>query len=260
VQNIFAPIAWPVNRVGGWVHDKVAGGRARDDGSPGTPRTPDELIRENMNLRVEIGNLQGQRDRLQEREAERAKLGQVGDMCTPFSVVGADSGTRESLMINASSSDGLRENMPVLYTRGIVGVIARVGAGGAQVLLITDRLAKPMSATFARFARNADGMVDFQRLQHDPVLVEGAGGGKMSSRVRQDVVENIGLKTNDWVVLSDRDWPLLHSVWPALDGYRIGYVASIVPDHKPGFMMVQIRPDENLMGLREVMVMNKRKG
>jgi hypothetical protein len=88
------------------------------------------------------------------------------------------------------------------------------------------------------------------------VLAEGTGDGAMIIRnVAVKQIEKIGVRPDDWVVLSDRtDWPM------ALDGYRVGLVRSIVPSRSPGFAEVRLLPVQSLVALREVMVMKKEKG
>jgi hypothetical protein len=255
VQDIFAPVAWPASHLVGWTLDRIVPAQLRDDGSPKGPRPNLEVYAENERLRIQVANLTGQVQRLQEREAERATLGDVRDMCTRLSVFGTDSGPRQTLLLDASSFDGLREGMPVLYTGGIVGRISRVGVGGAQVLLLTDRQST-LTAVFARFVQQPNsGVPDFQRLAGDPVLVKGAGNGTMFiENVAKKTVDEVGIRLQDWLILSDRDWPL------ALDRYRIGFVADIVPSRSPGFVDIRVSPDQNLLKLRDVMVMNKEKG
>jgi len=255
VQNLFAPVSWPVNRLAGWVHSTVAGQPLRDDGSGKHPRSSAELLEENQRLRIEVASLSGQLQRIAVLESERARLGEVRAFCTPFSVIGADAGPRQSLLIAGSSLDGLRSEMPVVYTGGIVGRIVSVGVGGARVLLITDRQFKPITAAFARFSSGPDGSPQFQRLSAELVLVEGAGDGTMLIRnIPQKKIEEVGIRTDDWVVLSDRDWPIV------LDGYRLGRVEKITPSKSPGFAEIRVVPDQSLMTLREVMVMNRDKG
>jgi cell shape-determining protein MreC len=57
---------------------------------------------------------------------------------------------RGSLLLAASTRDGVREAQPVLSGQGLVGVIDHVGLAGAQVRLITDRDFK-VSGRFVRF-------------------------------------------------------------------------------------------------------------
>src|SRR5689334_3087714 len=141
VQNLFAPIAWPTRAFAGWVHDKFTGRAAMDyaTGSVKTPRTDDEIRRENAELRQVVSMLYAQVEDLKRVDEERSKLGDRRALCTPFTVFANDSsGLRESLNLQGSSFQHIREKMPVLYANGVVGQISRAGAAGASVRLITD--------------------------------------------------------------------------------------------------------------------------
>lgn len=250
VQNIFSPVARPVGAIAHWTHDRFSHDAVRDLGSPGATRTSAELIVENNRLRIRLASIQGQLERLRERDAEREKLGDVRDLCSPFNVIGADSGPRDSLMLGATSFDHVAEAMPVLYPGGIAGRVWRAGIGGVQVMLVTDSQSK-LTASFARFTKSPDGTPEFKPLAADAILVQGTGNKKMTAQISQRMAGEIGVRLEDWVVLSDRDWPT------ALQGYRVGRVTQVTPARSPGFVIIRIEPDSDLMRLREVMVMNK---
>jgi rod shape-determining protein MreC len=254
VSNIFAPVAWPTNQIAGWSKQKFFGKHLRDDGAPRSPRKEVELLDENMQLRIALANLKGQLDRMAEDKAQRDSIGDAKQFCTPFSVMGPDSGGRETLMLSGSSFDGLREGLAVLYSGGIAGRLSRVGVGEARVLLVTDKQSQ-LTAAFARFVKKPDGSRDFAILSPEARLVYGAGGGEMlMPTVPIKTIEEIGVRLDDWLVLNDHEWPR------PLAGYRIGYISAITPSKSPGFAEIRIRPDQKLTGLREVMVMNKEKG
>ncbi|HMB95085.1 MAG TPA: rod shape-determining protein MreC, partial [Tepidisphaeraceae bacterium] len=253
VQNIFAPVALPVNRIAALMSARFSHSLPRDDGSPKIPRTSAEIIVENQQLRVQIASLQGQLNRLQERDAERARFGDLRNFCTLFNVIGGDGGQRDSIMLSASSLDGLQTNMPVLYAGGLAGRISRVGVGGAQVMLVTDPQCR-VTAVFGRFIKTAQGKTEFQKLSSEPNLAQGVGHGLLIARIATKMVSDLTLTIGDSVLLSDNDWPA------QLDGYRIGNIDALTASRDPGFMDVKIKPEQDLMGLREVMVMNKEKG
>jgi rod shape-determining protein MreC len=258
VANVFAPVAWPVNRIAGWAHGKLSRQPPRDDGAPHGSRSSAELVKENTDLRIAYMNIKGQLQKMLERDAEKHLLGEVGELCTRFSVTGADSGPRESLLLSGSSMDGLREGMKVIYSGGnsggVVGRLSRVGLGEARVLLVTDPQSR-IGVNFARFIRKSDGSIDGQILSAEGPLIEGAGNGEMViTTVKQDTVKELGLRVDDWVVVNDNEWP------KELNYYRIGTIYSIENSKNPGFVLIRVRPDTKLIGLREVMVMNKGKG
>jgi cell shape-determining protein MreC len=199
-----------------------------------------------------VSQLAAQLDQLRHVDAERSKLRERRDLCTPFSVFGSDSGQRDSLNLTGSSFQNIRVKMPVLYANGVVGLISRCGAAGASVRLITDP-GFVVSASFRSFETTDDGQTRFATI-HLPVTVfEGMGKGVMLSRMlsRKDVEES-KLKVGDVVVVEDTDWP------DAAQGAVLGRVTSILP-RRDAPMLAEIKavPLGNLMQLREVMVMNK---
>ncbi|HVT87801.1 MAG TPA: rod shape-determining protein MreC [Tepidisphaeraceae bacterium] len=252
VQGIFAPVAWPLSKIGAWAHNRVAPRQVVDDGSPSSPRSSDELRRENEDLRISLRNLRGQLERLAELETQRSMVGDARPFCTPFSVVGSDAGHRDSLLLSGSSLAGLREGMPVLSAGGIVGRLSAVGVGGARVRLVSDPGFR-FEARFARLVRQPDGTLDFPLLPGESQVVDGRGDGVMMMRITEKEKIAADLRKDDWIVLSDRDWPLV------LTNYRVGRVDSILPTRDPGFVQIIIKPDQNLEQLEEVMVMNKEK-
>jgi cell shape-determining protein MreC len=250
VQNIFAPIAWPVNGVAARIDARFGHHEVRDDGSPKVARTSADLIIENQQLRAELTSLKSQLDRLAQREHEREGLGKPRNFCTAFNVIAGDSGPRDSLLLSATSLDGLQTGMAVISTGGIVGKISRAGVGGASVLLITDPQSK-FTAKFIRFGKKSDGTPDPQPISSEPSLVQGAGNGMLVSRIMKKSDSELHLQAGDWAVLSDSDWR------EELDGYPTGYIFSVTPSKDPGFVDVKMKPFQNLKTLREVMVMNK---
>jgi cell shape-determining protein MreC len=241
IQNIFVPVSYPARRFGAALHDRFAKAPPRDNGSPNQPRSSDELIAENTRLRVLVDNLSGQVKYLSTLEGERAAFGEIRKFCTPFRVVGGDSGPADSLMITGTSFNGINVNMPVLYQGGIAGKISRVGAGGATVMLVTDR----------RFAAEVTFRTDRADIT-ERILLNGAGKGLMTARITQKAAQELAIKIDDWAILNDRDWDR------ALSGYHVGYVESIQPSRDPGFVEIQLRPDQRLSHLTEVMVLNRR--
>src|SRR5262245_14612482 len=254
VSNVFAPVAWPTNHLVAWGKQKIFGRYLRDDGSPHHARNTAELIDENRELRIALGNLKGQLERSVEDKAQRDAVGTAKQFCTPFSVIGSDSGARDTIMLSGSSFDGLREGMKVLYSGGVVGHLVRVGVGEARVMLVTDKQFN-VTACFARVVRSADNKVDFVILSPEPRILYGAGNGEMiMPDVPVKIIEEIGVRENDWLVLNDHSWEKV------LAGYRIGYITKIKPSKSPSFRDIVICPDQPLTALHEVMVMNKEKG
>jgi len=251
VQNIFAPIARPVRLLAGAVHDKFAGEKSVDLASPDHPRDLEQVRRENDQLRQQNASLSRQLENLKELNADRSQLGELRKFCTPFEIFGGDAGQRQSLLLKASSFDGLKAEMPVICPAGLVGRLNIPGAGGASVRLVTDPASR-FQAALARFVQNGD-RTEFQMLQVQPFVLQGAGRNRMrAGLVNMTELKKAGAREGDWVVLQDPDFP------PLLSGARVGRVIQIAPQHEgPGYAEILVEPVVDLMKLNDVMVMNK---
>jgi cell shape-determining protein MreC len=250
VANIFLPISAPSRRFASWAHSKLVPRQIRDDGSPGNPRSAREVYEENETLRIELMSIKQQLLRLEERESERAAVGEVRSLCTAFTVAAGDSAGRDSLALSGSSFDGVAAGQPVLYPGGIAGKISRAGIGEARVMLVTDTQFSA-EVTFARFLYT-DGHPDLRSLSSEKYVLHGSGHGSMTTTVSSKFVEQTQLVAGDWAVLSDNEWGL------AVRGYRIGQVSAVTPSKSAGWFDVVVKPDQDLKKLDEVMVLNKK--
>jgi len=113
-----------------------------------------ELVREWRELKRRNEELQSQLDRLvidyvrlKELEAENEALRRLLDFTREHPthrykaamVIGRDpSGLLHYLLIDVGSAEGIREGMPVVTERGLVGRIAETGVHSSKVLLILD--------------------------------------------------------------------------------------------------------------------------
>src|SRR5258706_14306518 len=95
-------------------------------------------------------------------------------------------------------------------------------------------------------------------LPQSPKTVEGTGNGKMAIKafkaeeLAPPKQTELKLAIGDWVVVKDKDLP------PQVQGLKLGEIESIVEGRNPMFVQIGIRPDADLMKLREVMVMVKK--
>jgi cell shape-determining protein MreC len=254
VQNLFAPVAWPTRALAGWVHDKIRGRAVIDvtTGSAQVARGDDQIRRQNSELLQMVSSLAAQLEELKQRDAERGKLGDRRELCTPFAVFGGDSGVRESLQIQGSSFQHIAVGMPVLYPNGVVGQVSRAGAAGASVRLITDA-GFCVSASFVSFRKTADDRTQYVPSKLPQTVLEGVGNGVMVSRMLnlKDVKE-LELKVGDYAVVDDADWP------PGARGWWLGRVTSVSARRDaPMLADIRVEPLGDLSQLREVMVMNK---
>jgi len=245
VQGMFAPVSRPVRMIAGAV-------RGRFD-KPTDVRAPKDITEENQRLRAHVTSLMGQIEELQKLAADRARLKDVGQLCVPMMVIGADPGPRDSLALAGTVRDGVTQGMPVLHPAGLAGRIVRVGVGGSQCRLITDPGMR-MECRFGRYINDGRGGTTFESVPFDDVpLLEGAGKNLMLVRnLKMSHVKDAQLQVGDTVILDDREWP------GPLKLQRLGQVTAIAPMRDaPLFADIQVRPQVNLTGLHQVLVMTK---
>jgi hypothetical protein len=261
ISALFTPVAAPSRSVVAWVT-----GNSKPQSIP-DPRPADEITKENNELRFANATLSYQVAELQRVMGDRLSVGDLRDQCTPVGVLGPDLGTRDSLALRSGNYGGLQDGMFVLHDRDVVGTLVS-GKAGAQVRLVTDRQSKvqarfgsfrpvrvdgPTTRKTAAGAPATDSELRFVLYKLDPKLVVGQGDGKMLCRnLAFGDVQKEGLKVGDWAVVDDPELP------QELHNRRIGVVTAIrAAEH----MMtdIEIRPEGNLLSLREVMVLTKRK-
>lgn len=104
------------------------------------------LKEENRLLRERLGLLTRMAEETQAINDENARLREILNFrkiipytSIPAQVIGRDpSNWSNSIIISKGSANGIKDNMAVMSTRGIVGRIAEVGKNSSKVLLITD--------------------------------------------------------------------------------------------------------------------------
>jgi rod shape-determining protein MreC len=107
----------------------------------------DELRRRNAELEQQVAQLQAQVTRLQENEAELAVLSalvnyartQPDNRYLAATVIGRDSSPfLRYLLLDKGSDAGVRRDMPVVSSAGLVGRIVEVTSSASKVQLIVD--------------------------------------------------------------------------------------------------------------------------
>src|SRR6185437_8986870 len=202
---------------------------------------------ENEALKNDVANLRVQVDDLKRIAEDHARYGDIRALCTPYFVIGSDSGARSSLAIQGSSLEGLRDGMIALYPDGIVGRVQRAGIAGARVQLVTD-LGFRVRVGFARFEGSK-----FFRVGKTQTLAEGSGRGAMLIRgLTRENVKEATLVVGDWVILNEPEYPAY------LQGRVLGRITAIGarPD-APLWAQIVVEPPQNLMRLTEVMIVTK---
>lgn len=243
VQSAFAPVSAPARRLGAWVHNRVSPRQSPDR------RGAEDVKAENALLRGRVIELTAQLEVERRRNAQWATLGSLKDQCVPVEVAGADSGTRDSLALQGSTLEHVRDNAVALYPGGVAGQIhGRAGLAGAQLRLITDRGFR-VRGHFVRMTP------DFapQKVSDDLTFVGVGGALAVQTPVTEQMLKDYGLEVGDIAVADDRDWP------SALAGKALGSVTRIEPrrDAAAGFVDIRVEPSVNLKLLDEVMVLRK---
>ena len=262
VGALFYPVARPANLITGWLSERLAPTRVRDDGAPDPnhPREVRDLLRENQDLRVLVGNLTGRMAALEQVDKELASIGDVRELCTRFGVIGvaADPAMKEALHITGRTDQGVAAGAPVLYAGvgggGIAGRVASAQLGGSTVRLITDR-GFTVDVGFARFtAPDRDGKVKFDTIPTPPAQAVGDGQGSLWIRnLPMEDAKTAGLQEGDWVILVDSEWPDL------LQRYRLGRIRSVVQHTKgPKHAEIKVEPGTDLLKLQDVLVVVRR--
>lgn len=246
LQALFAPASWPVRAVASRVSRRLNPPGQSD------PRTKEALLDENQELRQTNAQLWKEVDQLREIARQLPELGTLQERCTTYAVTGGDPGTRDSLLLRGSTFENVLPGKFVLYPGGVVGQIARAGAGGAQVRLVTDQ-SFVVRGYFTSNQRDANGLQKPTPLAMDPVLVKGIGNGEMlAQRVVREAAEKASLGFGISVLVNDPDWPR------ELQNRQLGTVVEVLPRRdSPLHVDVRIRPPSDLRQLRWVMVMNK---
>ncbi|HKV55433.1 MAG TPA: rod shape-determining protein MreC [Candidatus Binataceae bacterium] len=101
---------------------------------------------ENLQLKQQIAVLEGQRARMAELEVENHHLGDLLELRDALAlpaiaadVIGSDAtGLSRTLVLSEGENQGLRRDMAVISTDGVVGKLIAVSRGASRVLLIND--------------------------------------------------------------------------------------------------------------------------
>jgi cell shape-determining protein MreC len=253
-DSLLAPVSYPVRKVAQTLHARAGGASARP--TPSDEKSGDvsveQLRYENKNLLIRVNELTEQNQKLLEllNQVKGFELPMSALMIAP--VIGGDQGSEQVLKVQVRSTEGLTPNMPVLSSQGqLVGKLQIVGIGATRVRLVSDK-ASTVTCGFQRYRRDD---ASFMMLPQAPKAVQGTGGdGKMIVRAmkrdeaRPQAHPEQGLEVGDWVVVKDRDLPA------EVQGRKIGEIEAIETSRNALFSNVVIRPDSDLMKLREVMI------
>lgn len=224
VQPLWAVAGWPA---------RVSGRLAEDAG------TLARLTEENRALRRQALFDRARMARMQTVAADNARLRELLDAAqrnhldaqlAPILNVDLDP-TRQRLVLDAGTRDGVRTGQAVIDAGGLVGQVVQVTPLQSTVLLVTD----PDHAVPVAIARNGVRLVAYGRGRSDMLALE-------------NVPLSSDLKVGDVLVTSG-----LGGRFPP--GFAVGTVTALQPDHSRAFLIGDVKPAAALDRGREVLLL-----
>lgn len=137
--------------------------------------------------------------------------------------------TRQRLILNSGTRDGVHIGQPVIDAGGLMGQISDVAPFHATVLLITD----PDHAVPVISTRTGVRLIAY---------------GNGDTLLLRDIPPSAGIKVGDSIVTSG-----LGGRFPA--GFPVGVVASLYPDATRAFLIGTVTPAAHLNRGREVLLL-----
>jgi rod shape-determining protein MreC len=200
-----------------------------------------ELSEQNTQYRDEIDRLQAEIARLRELEVENRDLRNLlglkqrtgtGELLPVRTIARDPSPFVQAITIDRGSEDGVREGMPVITWRGVVGRVNRVGPTSSKVLLITDT-----SSSISGRIQGSDSRVTG--------LVRGRQEGGL---IMQHIPQEESLQTGDTIVTSD-----LGAILP--EGLVIGQIVQIRRKDVDVFQEAVVEPSSDMKALDRLYVL-----
>jgi rod shape-determining protein MreC len=200
-----------------------------------------ELAQQNTQYRDEIDRLQAEIARLRELEVENRDLRNLlglkqrtgtGELLPVRAIARDPSPFVQAVTIDRGSEDGVREGMPVITWRGVVGRVNRVGPTSSKVLLITDT------------SSSISG-----RIQGSEARVTGLVRGRQEGGlVMQHIPQEEAIQPGDTIVTSD-----LGAILP--EGLVIGQIVQIRRKDVDVFQEAVIEPSSDMKSLERLYVL-----
>jgi rod shape-determining protein MreC len=198
-----------------------------------------KLSAENRRLRNELLIARARMARLATVNADNARLrgllaaaeqGSLDVQLAPVLDIDLDP-TRQRLVLNAGSSDGVRIGQTVIDAGGVVGQIIEVGPMQSTVLLLTD----PDHAIPVAVARNGVRLVAY-------------GTGRADQLALASVPLSSEVKVGDVLVTSG-----LGGRFAA--GFPVGTITALRPDESRAFLVGDVKPAAQLDRGRDVLLL-----
>ena len=200
-----------------------------------------DLAHQNDQYREEIDRLQAEIVRLRELEVENRDLRNLlglkqragaGELL-PVRVIARDpSPYVQSITIDRGEEDGLRDGMPVITWRGVVGRVSRVSPTSSKVLLVTDT------------SSSISGRIQSSESRETGILRGRPEGGL----IMQHIPQGESVQTGDMVITSD-----LGGVMP--EGLVVGQVVQVRRKDVDVFQEALIEPAADMKQLERLYVM-----
>jgi rod shape-determining protein MreC len=196
--------------------------------------------RENVELRKKVDTLQVENQRLSELEQENKRLKSILNMMEQHPktmiaarVVGEDvKNWFKCILLDKGRSNGIREKMPVITAKGLVGQVVESDRWVTKVMVLNDTNS---SVDVNVEGRNTRGILE--------------GTGQTLLRMKY-IRKNDEIEIGDKLVTSGKD-----SIYPK--GIATGIVTT-VNRNKPGiFADIEVMPYNNFKRLEEVLVIKK---
>lgn len=157
IENAFSKLVMPVQNGLTYLKNKVSGNNA--------------FFEDINNLKIENENLRKKNEELEEKlreleiiKAENATLRSYNNMSekyaeyttVPAYIINKDiSNLSDTMVINVGSIDGIRENMPVITTEGLVGYVISTTDKTSKVKPIID----PSTSVSSAMSTSRDGVI-----------------------------------------------------------------------------------------------------
>jgi rod shape-determining protein MreC len=197
--------------------------------------------RENVRLKEQVADLESQRTRLAELEVENRRLSdllelrEVLDMqALAARIIGADATeVSRTLILSEGSTNGLRRDMPVISTEGVIGKLIAVAPNASRVLLIND---------------HNSGLDALDQRSRARGIVAGLLNGDLTMKY-VDRTEDV--KPGDSVVTSGMD-----GIFPR--GLLVGQITSVSQEGPGLFLNIDIRPAADFQKLEQVLTLTQK--
>lgn len=157
IQNAFSKLVMPVQNGLTYLKNKVSGNNAFFEDI-------NNLKSENENLRKENEELEEKLRELEIIKAENATLRSYNNMSekyedyttVPAYIINKDiSNLSDTMVINVGSNDGIKENMPVITTEGLVGYVISTTDRTSKVKPLID----PSTSVSSAISTTRDGVI-----------------------------------------------------------------------------------------------------